>query len=55
MKETLSKGSVGEILKGVNGLVDAKEVLPEKADKCMPIYDKRGNLIGYLPIYKEPW
>lgn len=54
-KQTMSAASVAEVLKGTNAPEVNTNALPANTDKALPIYDKEGNLIGYIPLYNTPW
>lgn len=53
-KETLSKASVNEILAGTNAPVASVVDFDTGAGStthALPIYDKEGNLLGYVPVF----
>ena len=54
-KQTMSAASVAEVLKGTNAPIENVNALPANTDKALPIYDKEGNLIGYVPIFNTQW
>lgn len=54
-KETLSNASVNEILQGTNAPEANTNAVPANSDKALAVYDKDGNLIGYVPVFDTAW
>lgn len=54
---TVSKVALNNLLKGFNAPVESVVDLAEgttPTTHALPIYDKAGNLIGYVPVYATP-
>jgi len=54
-KETLSSAAINEILQGVNAPSANTNAVPTNSDFALPIYDKNGTLIGYVPVFSTEW
>ena len=53
-KETLSSAAVNNILQGTNAPVASVVDFDSGATStthALPIYDKNGNLLGYVPVF----
>ena len=54
-KETLSKAAVNTVLQGTNAPAANTNAIPANSDKALAVYDKDGNLIGYVPVFNSQW
>ena len=54
-KQTMSLAAISEMLKGTGAPKENTNPLPSSADKAIPLYNKRGVLIGYIPIFDNEW
>ena len=53
--ETLSSAAVNKILQGVQAPSTNTAAVPANSNYALPIYDKDGNLIGYIPVFSTEW
>jgi hypothetical protein len=54
-KETMSAAAVATVLQGVNAPAANTNALPANTNKSLAVYDKNGNLIGYVPVFTTEW
>ena len=54
-KESISGASAAEILKGLTSVTINTNPIPSNTSKAIPIYNKYGTLIGYMPVFDNIW
>lgn len=53
-QSTVNASKVRNILKGTDAVVATTQIVGVATSGAMPIYDKSGTLLGYIPIYANP-